>query len=389
MLSTVLPVLLDRARLYRAVQRAGGPVPCDRLAEQLALPASHARKLARELCRAGFLRELPARKAAGARHPAFAPAEPAVCTLGVRLLEDGVSLVLCAPDGAPLAQRLLPHPAPEEGAASVRLLDAAEALLAQADRALLGVGLTCEGPVVLEDGLLRPCRQYGGLPLEPLAQELADAFGVPVFLGNDAQCGGLFCLHRDAAFESGISCYVAAGRSILCATFVDGRYLAGNSAAAGLLGHTSLSFRDERCYCGNRGCLEGFASTSLLESSRGGLLLGGLRRSMRDVAADYRAGEPDTVKEIDNMAGFLAMGLVNLVNLLNPGHIVLGGEFARLGDVMKTASHAVLKQRVLPEAFDTLHLEVLAPPFDEMAAGAALGAFDLALAQKKLAQPGA
>lgn len=341
-------------------------------------------RVARQLCGLRLVRETAGLSVKGRKQVRFSPVRAAWYALGIHVLSDGVTLSVVSADGKLEETLRLERDADYTDTDAINVVvDRAERLINTVLRPVYAIGLTCPGPMKQQRGFLRPVLSFGGFDLALLADELRQAFELPVVQGYDSTCAGEYYLATRPGAATGVTCCIDTGELVTAATFVDGVELR-SGGYAGLIGHMGLNFRDERCYCGNRGCLEQYASTSLLrERLQSNTLFGINLQTFDETVALYKSGDPATVKEVDTLAAGLAMGIVNIVWMLNPSHLYLVGDLTRFGGALERVIHSVIKQRVLPEAFAALAIEISQNTTDEFAAGAALAALGVALEERK------
>jgi len=361
----------------------GGTMTAKALAERCGLPAASCLRTARQLVALGLAKEVCA-TANGRTQVKFTAKKTSLCSLGIHLKNDTATLALVSPDGTVTEKAVLARDldySEEDG--TEQLLNAAEQLINKENREIIGIGVTCPGPMRQQRGYLRQVTDCAGFDLALLCSELKEAFGLPVTLGYDASCAGAYFIATRKDASRGITCCVDTGELITAASFCDGRELKSRGHA-GLIAHMGMNFRDERCYCGNRGCLEQYASTAhLYERLHAETLFGVVLQTFDETVALYQSGDPATVKEVDTLSSSLAMGLVNLIWTLEPEHLFLVGDLSKFTGSLERTVHSVIKQRVLPEAFASLSVEISSGELDEYAAGAALTAFGEALAERK------
>ena len=361
-----------------------GAMNAKALGESCRLSPAAARQTARQLVSLGLVREKSVTDAKGRSQPRFSAMKSPLCALGIHLTSDGAVLSVVGFDGSVKESLSLERDADYTDSDAVDvLLDRAERLINVPLRTVCGIGITCPGPMRQQYGYLRVVTSCGGVDLATLQSELKEAFELPVTQGYDSSSAGEYFLATRKGASRGVTCSVDTGSLITAATFIDGTELK-SGGYAGLIAHMGMNFRDERCYCGNRGCLEQFASTSLLrERLQTNTLFGINLQTFDETVALYASGDPATVKEVDTLSASLAMGLVNLVWVLNPSHLYLTGDLTRFPGSLEHTVHSVIKQRVLPEAFSSLSIEISQNATDEYAAGAALFAFGTALSEMK------
>jgi glucokinase len=168
--------------------------------------------------------------------------------------------------------------------------------------------------------------------------------GVVVTVGNDATCAAWAEQELGAARGSGDVLMVTLGTGIGGGLVAGGRLVSGGHGFAGEIGHMVVDVNGPPCPCGQRGCWERFASGSGLgrlgrEAAVAGQvprvveLAGGDPEAVRGehVTAAANQGDPGARHVIDRFAWWLALGLANLANILDPECIVIGGGLAESG----------------------------------------------------------
>lgn len=371
-----------KQRILQALYRNGALTP-KALSAICGIPASSCTRAARTLCELKLAKESVSVLKNGRKQVRFSPVKSELCSLGLHLLPDRVVMSVVDTRGEIVCSEILERDADYSDLSGINeIAEGAERLISASKRAIKSIGISYPGPIRLENGLLRRVINVGGINVSLLADELKSAFEVNVKCSFDSESAGEYYLALNPEASKGVTCCVRSGDTVTSAIYVDGEAVRSNGLT-GLLGHTGLNFRDERCYCGNRGCLEEYASTSLLSDKiQTNTLFGVTLRTFDETVEGYKAGDPATVKEVDTLASYLAIGLVNMIWLLNPSHIYISGDLTRFGGVLSGPIHSVIKQRVLPEAFDSLSVTVADNNIDEACAGAALSAFADALENK-------
>ncbi len=181
----------------------------------------------------------------------------------------------------------------------------------------------------------------------PLARLLSERAGVPTLVDNDANCHAVGEQRVGAAAGSAEALVVTLGTGIGAGIITGGRLLRGANGFAGEPGHMVVDPNGPPCPCGKRGCWERFASGTGLgrlarDAANGGRLdaavelAGGDPEAVRGehVTAAAQAGDPDAQAVLDNLAHWIALGLANLVNILDPSIIVIGGGLVEAADLL-------------------------------------------------------
>jgi glucokinase len=153
--------------------------------------------------------------------------------------------------------------------------------------------------------------------------------------------------------------FFALGTGVGGGVAIDGRLHLGPLGAAGELGHQTILPDGPICGCGNRGCLETLASGPAIAAEGVRLLHTGLapglhalvdgdagRITPKEMAAAAAAGDHNVREVILRAAEYLGIGVANVVVVLHPDLVVLGGGVAEMGDILLDRVREVLHRRV-------------------------------------------
>ncbi len=203
---------------------------------------------------------------------------------------------------------------------------------------LAGMGVGVPGPVDPKKEQIETSPNLPGWKGLPIKRMLERRFKTLVFLENDANAAAL----GEKYFGEGKGIrdfvYVTVSTGIGSGIVMNGELVRGIRGAAGEFGHTTVQVDGEKCECGKLGCLEAYASgTAIAKSAIRELRTKKIRSRILDyckgihdvsgyaVSKASMAGDPLAI-QIRNRAGkFLGVGLANLIDLLNPNKIILGG----------------------------------------------------------------
>ena len=173
-------------------------------------------------------------------------------------------------------------------------------------------------------------------------------FGCSVRLLNDVRMATLgdSTFGHGAQMSSGTMAFFSIGTGIGGGVVIDGKLRLGPLGAAGELGHQTLDPHGPPCGCGNRGCLEALASGPAITAAAVRLLNSGLapalydrvegrsdRVTPREVAA-VAAADPLVREVLLDAARWIGIAAANVVTILHPDLIVLGGGVAEMGDIL-------------------------------------------------------
>jgi glucokinase len=201
------------------------------------------------------------------------------------------------------------------------------------------VGVGMPGPVDRR-GVLRVGAHLPGLFDVPVADELRDRLEVPVVVDNDATCAAMGEYGRGAARGTSDAVVVTLGTGIGAGLIAGGELQRGAHGYAGEPGHMVVEASGVPCDCGRRGCWEQYASGPALAR------YGGVARG-EEVTAAARAGDATALAALEQFASWVAIGLADLVNLLDPELVVISGGLAVDADLYLPAVEQALPALVL------------------------------------------
>ena len=290
--------------------------------------------------------------------------EPAGGPVGaVDLGGTNVKAAIADAAGAVLAERSVPtdaHAGPDVVLARIAALLRELAAEAGAGE-LSAVGVGVPGLVDARAGVTK---FLPNLPTRwrdvPAAAMLGGELGCPVRLLNDARAATLAELRfgRGAGRPDITFAFFTLGTGVGGGVVVDGQLRLGPLGAAGELGHQTVVPNGPRCGCGNRGCLETVASGPAIAAEGVRLMRAGLapalhgltdgdagRVTAETMAAAADADEP-VAEAIETAAEALGLAAANVVTILHPELIVLGGGVAALGDRLTGVVRRTITARV-------------------------------------------
>jgi fructokinase len=184
------------------------------------------------------------------------------------------------------------------------------------------VGVGTPGSESARDGTLKNSNTTC-LNGQPLRRDLEDAIGLPVALENDANCFALAEARHGAARGHRMVFGVILGTGVGGGLVLDGRPWTGAQHIAGEWGHHRIDPAGPDCYCGQRGCVETYLSGPALV--RAYEAAGGESLGAPAVIERAAAGDPAATAALDGYLETFGRALANVVNVLDPDVIVLGG----------------------------------------------------------------
>jgi predicted NBD/HSP70 family sugar kinase len=241
--------------------------------------------------------------------------------------------------------------------------------------AIKGIGLAHSGVIDSKNGMVlsfpRPGQmaEWRNIPLQELFQK---EFQIPCLLEDSVRTIAV----AEHYFGLGKNCndflYIDVGMGIGAAIFFNGKLYLGAGGNAGEFGHITIDKNGPLCSCGNNGCLEAVAScAAIIEAvhtainrgvdSRIRHLAGGDLEnvSIELIAQAAAANDSLAFRVLQEAASYIANGLADLVNLLNPKLIIFGGAlFRSVPHLLSDPIRSIIKQRSLEKSFNDVELQV-------------------------------
>lgn len=288
--------------------------------------------------------------------------------LGVDIGSYGLRVLLADLQGQQVLTDHRPFPEGDADAVVAQALDLTRTLLDRAGTSaqqLVRIGIGFGGPVDDVAGVTRLSHRLSGWERYPLAQRFEDAFDAPALIDNDANVIALGEASCGAGSEVNSLFYLHLSSGVGGGLVLGGRLYDGATTTAGEIGHAIVRYDGPPCSCGAKGHLESYVSV-------GGLLRRANELGLRtdDLAEVFADGEPgqQTVAEATELLGTT---LANVVNLIDPHMIVVGGIVARIGgDRLLQAVHDRLLDALPPTMRRDLPVVSATFGYDSVAVGA-------------------
>ncbi len=352
--------------------RAAGTLPRVQVAKELGVSPASVTSITSELIESGLIEEVSMPRegdTSRGRPPVALGVRPGAHKVaGIKLSDREHTAVIVDFAGRLLASEAIPRRPGEECLAD--LMAGAEMLLdrvcakASIERsALSALGLGLPGFVDAASGFVHwsPVLRERGADLSKAA---ADRLGLPVHVDNDANLVALAELWFGAGRQLADFAVVTIEHGVGMGLVLNHRLYRGARGLGTELGHTKVQLDGALCRCGQRGCLEAYvadyalareAATALNLMHREGQSLSVLLESLFDHA---KAGNT-AARSIFRRAGrYLAVGLANVVNLFDPGLIILSGERMRYDYLYAADTLAEMDNLMLPAGRPQPRIEV-------------------------------
>ena len=382
----------NRSVLFLAI-RNRGPISRSELAELTGLNAATAGRVVEELIAAGLVRETGFGESSGGRRPIRLEVDsPARNVVAVDLQRFGVTAALTDLDAKILLQTSADIPRRRSEDAIAAVLDTIQQILGRCDeqqrQRIMGIGIASPGPVTYRTGTVRGTPDRTIFSNVALAEIVSHRFGIPTFVDAKEKCCALAELWFGAGRRFTDFVFVGVGTGIGAGLVLNGDLYRGSSDLAGEIGHACIEPHGLTCWCGNTGCLETVASLPslmarvrpALEEGRNPLLREAVRRhggelSLEAILEAVDLGEPVSRRSLDEVAWYLGLAIVNLVNTFDPQAVIVGRQMALAGSRILDPIRTLVAERSIEPLRDTVQIL----PADLIMNGTMIGAVALVL----------
>ncbi|MBP2078194.1 ROK family glucokinase [Oceanobacillus polygoni] len=233
----------------------------------------------------------------------------------------------------------------------------------------LGVGVGAPGFIDMDSGVVSVAVNIGWKDF-PLADQLKEKSGLPVFVANDANIAVLGENWTGAGDQAKNLIALTLGTGVGGGIIVNGSILNGTNGMAGELGHLSIEKEGYPCNCGNNGCLETIASAT-------GIVRQAMDKIMSHpdskLAEIYKKNQAITAKDVFDLAkvgdviaelivkrtaDVLGQVIADLGVVVNPSNVLIGGGVSKAGDLLVDEIRTAFKKYALPRVADACEIKV-------------------------------
>jgi glucokinase-like ROK family protein len=257
---------------------------------------------------------------------------------------------------------------------------------------ILAIGVGVPGPIVSDAGMVLAPPIMPGWDSFPIRDTLEKKWGRPVSLNNDAELGALGEWAAGAGRGESTLAYLKVGTGIGCGLLIDGKIYRGITGSAGEIGHLMIDENGPLCACGNRGCLEAFSGGRAIAQQALDAIKSGKRTNLanfqsdgtitaQQVAAAARQGDLVAQQILSQAGAKIGIAIAGLVNIFNPGMVIIGGGVSQNGDIILEPIRQVVNRRSLPAATRVVHITTAMLGRRSSSIGAVIQAITIALHQ--------
>lgn len=228
------------------------------------------------------------------------------------------------------------------------MADTVKELIATAGLDLInlgGIGIGVPGTADSKRGIVTVAVNIGWKNV-PIVEEMNKYFDVPVAISNDANCAALGEQRYGggAGYDSAI--FITLGTGVGSGIIYDNKLIEGNGSAGAESGHMVIEIDGESCNCGRSGCWESYASATALIKQTKRAMENDPNSLMHEVMKEQgkvngrtafiamKKGDLTAKRVCDQYIKYIAIGLINLGNIIHPEVFIIGGGISHEGDVL-------------------------------------------------------
>ncbi|POH62289.1 MULTISPECIES: ROK family transcriptional regulator [Cryobacterium] len=347
--------LSNQRRILSTV--SGGPTTQADIARTTGLSTATVSNIVKVLVELGLVATSPTTSSGRRAQLVSLSSTDGAVSVGIDFGRRHVRIIVATLDYRVIAEKEVEIPA---GYTAAEALDIAANLLtstlnhARVPRSsVLGVGVGVPGPIdrrtgTVVDGAILP--EWVGVTVG-MVEEI---FELPVYLENDANLGVLAEVTWGSHAGTPTVVFVKVGTGIGAGLILNGVPYSGNIGLTGEIGHTPIYEHGLLCRCGNRGCLETVASTTIMIE----LLSRTLDRPVRtrDIVRMALEGDERAIRVVEEAGLAVGRSIAAITNLINPHTIIVGGPLTGLGEMLLGPIRSALKRYAVPMIMETTDL---------------------------------
>jgi len=365
----------NRTRIIAAVKRHGGLTQVE-LAGATGLSPATVSNIVKELSTSGVLHTAPSTRS-GRRAQRVTLAHQLGLLVGIHISTRHLHVALADTRYTVVTEHRMPlardHRADRElDKAALLITDMIESVDVGREE-ILGIGIAVSAPVDRATGTIARRGIMRGWDGVPIAEKMAQRTGCPTHVENSSNLAALAELRLGAARGKSDVLVLELSDGIGAGIVADGRVLGGHHGTAGEFGHMIVDTRGPVCRCGNRGCLEAVAGIDAVLD----VVNAGRERAVNftDLVVGALTGDDASIRAIADAGRTVGRAAAGVANLLDPERVVVGGEFARAGELLLGPMRHAFESTLLRDTNGTP--DVVQTHLDQR--GPVLGALALAI----------
>lgn len=239
-----------------------------------------------------------------------------------------------------------------------------------------GAGITVPGLADTENGIL-VYAPYSGIRNYKIGSIVSNKLNVPVFIENDVNACAIAEKKFGKCKQVDDFIWITISNGVGGAVFINGCLYTGFNSGAGEIGHVNVVENGYLCGCGNKGCLEMYASgmgivRRYIEKYKNSMISNPTAKSIAEAA---KKGDQNSIEIYKETGYYLGKAISHAVNMLNPEKVILGGGVAMDMDLFGSVMEKTLQAMVFKEPNKNIKYEKTGLGYNAALIGAAAVAF--------------
>lgn len=208
------------------------------------------------------------------------------------------------------------------------------------------VGMAIAGQIDYVKGIVKYAPNIKGFKNVNLKKIIKDKIGKNIEIDNDVKCFSLAENKYGKTKRYKNAVYLTIGTGIGGAIEINDKLYRGANNTAGEFGHMIIAAGGKKCGCGNSGCWEQYVSGKAIEIMY--YELTGKKKKTKDIALDSMKNISPDREIIKKASTYLAIGLINIANTINPEIIVIGGSIVKGKEILDLAISEMKRKTLIP-----------------------------------------
>jgi glucokinase len=249
------------------------------------------------------------------------------------------------------------------------------------------IGIGAAGSIDKEKGVILTSANIQAWKKYPLVKIIESRTGIKTFLENDANAAVIGELWTGNGKNYKNWVMLTLGTGIGGGVIIDGMVYTGRSGSAMEVGHTTIDYKGKKCVCGNRGCLERYASaTAMVETAKSGLKkhpkssvnkrIKNEKLTSKMVYEEALKGDTFAKNVLAETSEYLGIGISNLLSIFNPEAVILGGGLSNAYKFILPIVKKTVEERVQPGLKENIKYLIIKDQEKTPALGAAKTAIE-------------
>lgn len=216
------------------------------------------------------------------------------------------------------------------------------------------IGIGSPGPLDARNGIII---EPANLPFKnfKLIEPISEKYKVPAYLENDGNVATLGEYMFGAGKGTQNMIYVTVSTGVGGGAVLNGKLYRGSTSNALEIGHTTVAKDGPKCNCGNRGCVEVFASGTAIARQARECIEAGKSTSLKqyekitsyEVFVEAQKGDKEALEILETSFTYLGICVANTIMSFDPEMVVIGGGVTKMGDILFDKVREIVKERAL------------------------------------------